>query len=150
VGRCDPRSDRRRSPGCDRLAGGRSRLQEGRRRADANDAVATTRSVGGQSLERNRIPKDNAAKNAASNSKAERFALPKRIELLRYGLLEHAVDFFVGRVAAGLTGLCCLQSLIGGALSSSSGRLGLVGRSGGGIRGCLRGGGVLHSAIGNS
>lgn len=49
------------------------------------------------------------------------FVSSKRIELLRYGLLEHAIDLLVRRVAASLAGLSGLQRLISGALGAISG-----------------------------
>jgi hypothetical protein len=69
-------------------------------------------------------------------------------ELLRHRLLEHAIQLLVGRIAASLTGLSRLQSLVGSALGIVSSRLG--GSSGAGSRVGSGGSRVSSSLSGSS
>src|SRR6185436_8878544 len=74
-------------------------------------------------------------KNAAAVPRRSLFKQPDR--LLRYGLLERAIDLLVGRVAAGLAGLSGLQRLVGSALRAVSGGPRRSGSAGCGVRGGL-------------
>ena len=96
--------------------------------------------------------KPEAKKNAADYRGVFNSNLTKNqawVELLRNRLLEHAIDLFVGGVAASLSGLSSLQRLIRGALRAI-GR-GLRGLSGAGSRisSSLGSGGILHCLIGS-
>jgi hypothetical protein len=87
-------------------------------------------------------PNDNAAEIRGVATRTN-----SRIELLRYRLLEHAIDLLVRRITAGLAGLGSLQSLIRCTLCAVSCRLCRLSGARGGISSSLRSSGVLDSLV---